>query len=242
MSSSVAYPKPSAVGGTLIRKVIQSFKLHSFPLPIVQPIAIATSGGVDSMVLAHLLCRYGRKVASPDLITLLHFDHQWRKESATTEKKAVQELAQCLGVKFKSVRLEAPGTHSKNWEDDAREKRLAYFQKNGGVKKKYTWIFTAHHQDDVAETLLWRFLRGELIEQRQGILFRNDMILRPFLKASKEELYQYAKAESVSFFEDPSNQDATQMRAYFRTQLFPELEKRFPSVKKVIAHYASKNS
>ena len=236
------YPKPSAVGGTLIRKVIQNFKLQNFKLPITDPIAIATSGGVDSMVLAHLLSRYGRKVIDPQLITLLHFDHQWRTQSKTIEKKAVAALAKSLQVKFKSIKLESPGTQSKNWEEDARLKRQSYFEKNVGEGLVWEWVMTAHHQDDVAETLLWRFLRGEFLDQPQGILFQDNHTLRPFLKVLKEELYEYADLEKVTFFEDPGNQDTTQMRAYLRTELFPELEKRFPGVRKVIAKYPEKAS
>ena len=232
-----AYPKPNAMGGTLIRKVIQNFKKNAFPLPIVDPVFIATSGGVDSVVLAHLLSRYGRNCVKPDLITLLHFDHQWRKESGCEEKEGVEKLAQSLGVKFKSISL-LPPRGDKNHEDDAREKRnQAYFQL-AGEKSSHRYIFTAHHQDDVAETLLWRFLRGEFLENRLGILFNNDPVIRPFLHVSKEEIRAYAAEEKLVFFEDPGNQDLSQMRAYLRNVLFPAIESYFPGVKHQISKYS----
>src|SRR5687767_4600866 len=103
----VPYPKPSDIGGTLIRRVVGTFKhqlaadprlARKLKLPLSGKIAISVSGGVDSMVLAHLLCRYGRKViADPTRqVTLLHFDHQWRAESATIEREEVARLASTL--------------------------------------------------------------------------------------------------------------------------------------------------
>jgi tRNA(Ile)-lysidine synthetase-like protein len=228
------YQKPSAIGGTLIRKVILGFKAQQFSLPIDGPIFIATSGGVDSMALAHLIATYGRKIISPAQMTLLHFDHQWRKESGTIEKKAVQKLAKELGVGFLGVKLAKP-THANrlNWEEDARRKRNEFYFS----QKKAQFILTAHHQDDVAETLFWRFLRGEFDENREGILFQDDKILRPLLQVTKQELYAYAQGEKVSFFEDPTNADPSQMRSFLRKELFPLLQKRFPALKATLARY-----
>ena len=77
------------------------------------------------------------------------------------------------------------------------------------------------------------------MENRQGILFNDDPVLRPLLQVSKEELKQYAKAEKLSYFEDPGNSDSVQMRAYLRTILIPEMETRYPSIRKTIARYAA---
>ncbi len=192
------------------------------------------------MVLAHLVCKYGRKIANPEQITLLHFDHQWRKESATVEKEAVQDWAKQLGVKFCSVRLDHPQERSlsENWEEDARLKRNEFYALQGSSGIKAT-IFTAHHSDDVVETLVWRFFRGELFDQNEGILFQDNNVLRPFLKVSKEEIYAYAHAEKVPFHEDPSNQDLGQMRAFFRQELKPILLKQFPGFRCSVLRYTA---
>ena len=185
------YAKPSSIGGTLIRKVIAQFKSQGFPLPISGPVFIAVSGGVDSMVLAHLLATYGRKVVVRDQITLLHFDHQWRKESGTTEKVGVKQLAKDLGIEFRSIRLDRPSSSqagSKNLEEDARLKRVHFFEQLSGPGLPFAYGMTAHHLNDVAETLFWRFLRGEFLEQNEGIKFQDHHVLRPFLKVSKEEI------------------------------------------------------
>ena len=235
------YPKPSDIGGTIIRKVMALLKENEIPLPIERPILIATSGGVDSMALAHLISTYGRRIINPDLITLLHFDHQWRKESGTVEKKAVQSLAKKLGVKFVSVKLKPHRQKalSKNLEEDARLKRNEFYSSKAGIAKEYEFVFTAHHADDVVETLVWRFLRGELFEQNEGILFQDNTVLRPFLKVMKEELYHYATAEKVPFYEDPSNRAPGQMRAFFRTELQPLLSQHFPGYRTSVLRYTA---
>jgi len=232
------YPKPSDIGGTMIRKVMALLKERSFALPISEPVFIATSGGVDSMVLAHLISTYGRKIVQPEQITLLHFDHQWRLESSTVEKDAVEKWAQKLGVGFLSVRLDSSVERplSKNLEEDARMKRNEFYSSHSGPAK-FAHVFTAHHGDDVVETLVWRFFRGELFEQNEGILFQDNNVLRPLLKVTKEEIYAYAQAEGVPFHEDPSNQNSGQMRAFFRNELKPILLKQFPGFRSSVLRY-----
>ena len=214
------------------------FKERGFILPIQKPILISTSGGVDSMTLAHLISRYGRKIVDPSLITLLHFDHQWRKESGTIEKKAVEKLAKSLKVGFRSIRLERP-KKGINAEEHGRHLRMTEYQLLAGEGRAYERVLTAHHQGDVAETLLWRFLRGEFKEQSEGIYFNDPPLLRPFLKVSKEEIYEYAEKEKVSYLEDPSNHTGEGMRSYLRKALIPSLQARFPAILETLAGYAT---
>ncbi len=238
-----SYPKPSDIGGTLIRRVIAQFKEKEFALPLQHPVLIAVSGGVDSMVLAHLLATYGRRLLSPDQISLLHFDHQWRPESATVEKKLVADFARDLGVGFESVVLDQHRQNplSRNLEEDARLKRNAYYASRSQAGDGFAHVLTAHHADDVVETLVWRFFRGELFEQNEGILFQDNNVLRPFLKVTKDEILAYAAAEKVSFLEDPTNQDPQQMRAFFRQELKPLLLKQFPGFRTAVLGYTAKH-
>ncbi len=235
------YPKPSAMGGTLIRKVISLFKEESFALPLEGKILIAVSGGVDSMVLAHLITKYGRKIVDPSQITLLHFDHGWRPESATIEREGVKKLAENLGVGFlpKDLERSQESLKSTNLEADARLKRNAVYAELTAAGQPYALVLTAHHQDDVAETLFWRFFRGELFEFTKGILFQDSSVLRLLLKVTKEEIRAYATQEGVSFFEDPTNSDPDPFRSWMRTEVLPLIESHFPQVRKVVAEYAN---
>jgi tRNA(Ile)-lysidine synthase len=236
------YPKPSDIGGTLIRRVIAQFKEKEFTLPFQNPLVIAVSGGVDSMVLAHLLVTYGRRMVNPEQIRLLHFDHQWRMESSTTEKQLVRDFAQQLGVGFESVVLETHRQNplSRNLEEDARLKRNAIYASRAKTDDRFAYVATAHHADDVVETLIWRFFRGELLEQTEGILFQDNNVLRPLLQVTKDEILLYAEAEKVPYLNDPSNQDPSQMRAFMRQELKPLLLKQFPGFRTSVLGYATK--
>lgn len=237
------YPKPSEAGGVLIRKVMSLSKSQGLTLPLRDPVLIAVSGGVDSMVLAHLLARYGRNFVDPANITLLHFDHGWRPESAGVEREAVERLARSTGVSFLHRKLPPPETGASlaretHREDDARKKRLQVYDELAGDGLLYRQVLTAHHQDDVAETLFWRFLRGEFDSGRDGILFRDCQCLRPFLHVKKEEIRAYAAQEGVEHHEDPTNSDPRHFRAWMREQVFPLLESGFPAVREILAGYA----
>jgi tRNA(Ile)-lysidine synthetase-like protein len=238
--SNTIYPSPGRVGGALIRQVIRTFKEEQVSLPLEGRVLIAVSGGVDSMVLAHLLGRYGRKVVASGQITLLHLDHGWRPESAREEPDSVRHLAEALGLRFLSQRLPAPRgrqLESRNLEEDARLKRQKIFRTLTGSGKAYSTVLTAHHLDDQAETVLFRFLRGELLELGGGILFRDDRTLRPFLQVSKAQIRAYAAEEGLEFHEDPTNSDPRRFRAWARGRVFPLLEEHFPAVRDVLAAY-----
>ncbi len=223
------------MGGTLIRSVIQHFQHYGMALPLTGPVLIACSGGVDSVALAHLISRYGRKIVAPDQISLLHFDHGWRKESGTLEKKGVRALAKDLGVGFISKKLVPPGPG--NFEEDARLKRNSVYQELAGPELNFKYVLTAHHQDDVVETLIWRFFRGEFLENRHGIMFYDAPVLRPFLKVTKERLRLYAAQEKLPYFEDPTNQDPHQMRSQLRQKVIPLLGELFPGFVRSLSRY-----
>jgi tRNA(Ile)-lysidine synthetase-like protein len=238
---TVAYSKPSDIGGTLIRRVIALFKEREFPLPLVKPLVISVSGGVDSMVLAHLIASYGRKIIDREQITLLHLDHGWRKESAHEERMLVERLAKNLGVKFIHRKLPEPSERaSQNLEEDGRLKRQAVYQEMSGFPKLQSLVMTAHHENDAVESMFWRFLRGEFYEYREGILFYDSGCVRPFLKVTKEEILSYARAEKVDFLEDRTNRDPRFFRAWMRMEVFPLLEKSFPNLQKTLSRYLTK--
>jgi tRNA(Ile)-lysidine synthetase-like protein len=236
------YPKPSDIGGVLIRKVIALFKERETALPLLGDVLISVSGGIDSMVLAHLVCTYGRKIANLSQITLVHFDHEWRAESGREEKSLVENLAKLLGVKFIHQKLASPESEqaSKNIEEDGRLKRQAAYANLLKSRSPDSVILTAHHENDAVESIFWRFCRGEFDAFREGILFQDSACLRPFLKVTKKEIGEYASIEKIEFLEDPTNQDSKFFRAWMRTEVFPLLEAHFPQIQKTLSHYLTK--
>jgi tRNA(Ile)-lysidine synthetase-like protein len=239
--SRAPYSKPSEIGGKLIRNVIAQFKKHSIELPITKPVVISVSAGIDSMVLAHLVCTYGRKIAHPSQITLLHFDHGWRKESGNEERDTVQEFARTLQVKFIHEKLKDPTDRmSSNLEEDGRLKRQEAYARISAKLQEPAFILTGHHQTDAVESMLWRFLRGEFDEFRQGIKFQDSNCLRPLLNVTREQIEAYAASENVVYHADPSNEDQTFYRAWVRKSLMPLLETHFEGVQKNLAKYLTK--
>jgi tRNA(Ile)-lysidine synthetase-like protein len=223
------YPRPGKVGGRLIRDVIGFLKNQKIELPITSHILIGVSGGPDSMALAHLLLKYGRRIAPKDQVTLLHVDHGWRDKSQA-DARFVATFAKRWGIKLQVKKLKAPQLNEtykgRSWEEVARDARKEFFLQ--AAQKKNSIVLTAHQADDLAETLLWRLFTGSAQTHGGGIAVRHGVELRPFLTQRKAVLLEYLKEEEQDFREDETNLDARFLRARIRAELLPTIEKIFP--------------
>ena len=137
-----------------------------------------------------------------------------------------ERLAQSLGVPCQLFSMPAPKEYEEgeSWEAQARKLR----KKEYARLPKNEYVMTAHHGDDLAETLLWRLFTGSLQTHGGGILFRKANELRPFLLSRKEFLEAYLEEEGVNYQEDLTNTDTRFLRAAMRNKLIPEIEKLFP--------------
>lgn len=223
------HKRPGQVGGTLIRKVIQLLKNSGISYPFSKPVVLAFSGGTDSLALAALLSRYGKKViGDPQNLTLLYLEHSWKSASETKKsQKKLQKLAKELGVPLELVVLKPRSQYptGESPEAVARELRKEIFKKKveaGAI------VLTAHHADDLAETLVWRFFTGTLKNHPQGILFWNEGVLRPLLTTRKEELVSFLKEEKLQSLKDPANDELNYLRVKMRKTLIKPIEEIFP--------------
>jgi len=169
---------------------------------------VAVSGGVDSVVLLDLLVRgdFGQH----DLI-VAHFDHGIRVESAD-DAEFVRSLAEKYGLAFETKREELGADAS---EELARERRYTFLcdvAKRHGAK-----IMTAHHSDDVIETIAINLTRGT--GWRGLAVFDNPDIERPLLDKTKAELLAYAKQHRLEWREDVTNTDTKYLRNALRQKL-----------------------
>jgi len=190
-----------------------------------QTIFIAFSGGADSVCLLHQVCS-GLPGQSIQHIQCLHVDHKMDEGSSARALKAKQ-LAQRLGVQCRIHTLKNPS--STNKEAWARKERYAYFQsciQDGDL------LATAHHANDVAETLMLRMLRGSGIAGLSGIReyqgFDRGNLWRPLLGWSKQEILEYVQINSLEWVEDPSNACEALDRNFVRHVIMPSLTARFP--------------
>lgn len=194
----------------------------------IQPIEagtyiVAVSGGVDSVVLLDILSKQKNLK-----LVVAHFDHGIRADSAE-DKKFVQTLSETyvLPFVFANGNLGADAS-----EATARAARYAFLDL---AKEKYhaDAIITAHHQDDLVETIIINILRGT---GRKGItaLGETKDIKRPLLQHTKKEILEYAKKHNIVWREDPTNQTTDYLRNWVRQTIIPKLStadrKKFLSV------------
>ncbi len=191
-----------------------------------QRIIVGVSGGPDSMALLHIL-----KNLAPGWnceIMAAHLNHGLRAEAAT-EQLFVEAKCAAWGIVCysRSVAVaELARVHKTTLEDTGRNARYQYFNElleSTGAQL----IATAHHYDDVAETVLLHLLRGAGIKGLRGILPRNGNLIRPLLTTSKEELLNYLQARGIDYCLDQSNNDSLYLRNRIRHGLIPYLQKEF---------------
>jgi tRNA(Ile)-lysidine synthase len=173
---------------------------------------VAVSGGVDSMVLLDLL----RQVPGVELV-VAHFDHGIRSDSAA-DRVFVQDTAKSYGLPYGF----AEGKLGVNASEAVARNARYVFLRRAMSEHSATAIVTAHHQDDVLETVIINLLRGTGRKGLSSLRSTND-IKRPLLKFSKEQIRQYAEKNKLLWREDSTNQDESYLRNYVRLRLLPRL-------------------
>lgn len=224
----MTFKRPGPIGGLLIRRWIAFLRGQGVQIPLTSDILIAVSGGADSIALAHLVTHYGKRLLRHSAAhSLLHVNHGWRGEESDADEKFVRELAAQWGIPITVHRLagppQAPGV---SWEDQARAERKKIFIKEASDRNCF--IFTAHHADDLAETLLWRLFTGASQSHGGGIAVQHQSEIRPLLTTKKAELKAYLQEEKLSYREDSTNASPRFLRGQMRSQLLPVIERLFP--------------
>lgn len=199
-------------------------------------ILIALSGGVDSVVLAHLMLKANYDIA------LAHCNFHLREEESNRDEAFVRSWAEKNGVRLFVKEFDTFAYMKENklsLEMAARDLRYQWFD---SLLKEYgfSYLATAHHLDDSIETFFINLLRGTGIAGLHGIQAKNDKIIRPLLFATREEILSYAKKNSISFVEDSTNSETKFTRNKIRHNLFPVLRELNPNfefaLKKDIEH------
>ncbi len=232
------YPKPGQVGGKLIRNVIAFMREQGVELPITSHILIAVSGGSDSLSLAHLLIRYGRRVVTKEKIRLLHINHGWRGKESEKDFRFVKKFAEQWSVPFYGIKLQQQKIKNESLENLARKARKTVYFDFIKNKKIAEFVFTAHHLDDLAETVLWRIFTGKLKTHGGGILFKTGVEVRPLLTSCKKDLQKYLNEEKLLWREDATNHEGRFLRSKMRLRLMPEIEKLFPRATRYLLEQA----
>ena len=187
-------------------------------------VVAAVSGGPDSMALLHMLSRI--KKAIDIEVVCAHVNHNTGRPGQLEEQNYVESFCRNNNIIFEGMVIEEYGDD--NFENEARTKRYNYFEQ---VVKEYNakYLLTAHHGDDLIETILMRLTRGSTLRGYSGFSKIVDRgfykILRPFIEVTKQELIDYNKKNKIHYFIDETNLEDIHTRNRFRKYIVPELKK-----------------
>lgn len=203
--------------------MIEAFKNHIYTqlsFLIKHKLLIACSGGLDSVVLAHLCHELKLNIA------LAHCNFNLRGSESDGDETFVFDLADRLELEafLEHFDTEAYAKSEKiSIQMAARELRYDWFF-NLAENLDFDYILTAHHADDNLETFLINLTRGTGLNGLTGIPEINDRIVRPLLPFSRDDLEAYAKAHKIKWREDSSNASDKYLRNKLRHDVIPMLK------------------
>ncbi len=199
---------------------------------------ITVSGGIDSVVLAHSLA--GLKYS----FAIAHCNFQLRGEESEKDETLVRKLAHGLGASFffeKFPTAKIQDDIGGSIQMVARDLRYTWFEKIRS-DYQYDYILTAHHQNDLLETVLLNLVRGTGLSGLHGIQPKNGKIIRPLLFANKKQIEDFAGQNKLNWGEDSSNQSNKYRRNFIRNKVVPLLKEINPSLEQTILHTAEQVS
>jgi len=199
-------------------------------------ILLAVSGGIDSMVMAHLFLQMNYRIG------IAHCNFSLRGNDSDQDEKLVHEYSIEHNIPFFSKRFETKEFARKNKESvqmAARELRYKWFEEIR-IEKKYDLIAVAHNLNDNIETLLINLVRGTGLAGMTGMKPLSNRIIRPLLFATRNEILSYCNRYKIEFREDKSNADTKYIRNKIRHHIIPVLKEINPSIEITLNETAEK--
>jgi tRNA(Ile)-lysidine synthase len=195
----------------------------------LKSITVALSGGVDSVVLLHLLHHLQKR--QNFTLKASHVHHGLSK-NADKWVKFCEKLCTKLSVPLDVHHIKLPQKKSLGIEGEARQLRYEKL-----LQSKTDLVVLAHHEDDQAETFLLQLIRGAGVKGLSSMAHFDDSrrLWRPLLNASRIDIESYAKKHQLKWIEDESNQNTDFDRNFIRSKVLPILKNRFSHIIKVIS-------
>ncbi len=185
-----------------------------------EKVLLAISGGVDSVVLFHLLLTCDIK------LHCAHVNYQLRDDASDGDEAFVRKLCEQNNIPIHVLKKDTERFANENKmgiQEAAREIRYQWFDElmnDTGVKK----LITAHHADDNIETFFINLIRGTGLKGLTGIDKNKNNIIRPLLFASKNEILDFASMNNIEFRQDKSNFENKYLRNKLRNIVLPEIK------------------
>jgi tRNA(Ile)-lysidine synthase len=203
----------------------QNHILHNFPFLNGKKLLLATSGGIDSMVMVHLFQQLSYEIA------IAHCNFQLRGLESFDDQNFVQDYAAANDVPVFITQFDTKAfaeDYKLSTQVAARELRYNWFYELLETEK-YDYILTAHHADDNVETFLINLSRGTGLDGLTGIPEQNERVMRPLLALSQQEVQNYAELNAVQWREDSSNASDKYLRNKIRHHLLPMFKELNPN-------------
>lgn len=209
--------------------MLSKFQNHintNLPFLNGKKLLLATSGGIDSMVLVNL-CHQSKLD-----FTVAHCNFQLRGEESDEDENFVKNQIEKLQFPIFIQRFDTKAFAEQNKlsiQVVARNLRYEWFY-TLLANHNFDYILTAHHLDDSLETFLINFTRGSGLDGLTGIPEQNDKIVRPLLAFSRKEIEAFAKENQITWREDSSNASDKYLRNKLRHDVIPILKELNPSL------------
>jgi tRNA(Ile)-lysidine synthase len=213
--------------------MLQDFKNYIRKLDLCRPddrILLAVSGGIDSIVMAHLF-----KEAGYDC-TLAHCNFQLRGDDSEEDEGFVRSLASYLEIPIMVKRFDVEAEmkeHGISLQMAARDLRYAWFEELL-TEHSLDRVATAHNQNDSVDTFFLNLSRGSGIRGLKGISPSRGRIIRPLLFASRSQIESYQKSQRIEYREDSSNRETKYQRNKIRHDVLPVMEQINPGFLEVM--------
>lgn len=204
-------------------QAIDSFLQRFFePHRSISRFVLAYSGGMDSSVLLHAMHGLGLPLHA------VHVNHHLQPECEQWQQHC-HDVCEAYGIAFTAVQAAVGKVARQSLEERARTARYRQLFDHVGAQDA---LVSAHHEDDLAETLLLQLLRGAGPAGLAGMgmerMFEGRRHLRPLLGFTRAQLGEYARSHSLAWIEDPSNESPQFDRNYLRLEVMPRLRQRWP--------------
>lgn len=212
-------------------QLLKTFQIHfnhNFPNIKEEKLLVACSGGLDSVVLVHLMHSLNFEIG------LAHCNFSLRGKESDGDEMFVVGLARSLEIPVFAETFNTKAfaeNQGVSTQMAARTLRYNWFE---DILKnfKYDYLLTAHHLDDDFETFFINLSRGTGIAGLSGIPAINGNILRPLLPFSRDEILNYAEKNKLKWREDSSNQQSDYLRNKLRMKVLPLYKETNPSLLK----------